>query len=1839
LWVERLEDRCTPSSAVFAETDLVSDLAGRAKFTDPNLVNPWGIAYAQNGPFWVSDNGSGNSTLYDGSGNVIPLVVAIPPPNGSPPGTLGTPTGVAFNSHGLAFKASQFVFASEDGTISGWNGGAQAFLEVDRSSVGAVYKGLDIGVDSTNRTLLYAANFRAGTIDVFDQNFQPAIVPGGFKDGSIPAGFAPFDIQNLGGLLYVTYALQDAARHDDLPGPGNGFVDVFNTDGQLLKQLVAQGPLNSPWGLAIAPTTYGPFSNALLVGNFGDGHINAFDPTSGAFLGQFVDNKSIAITIDGLWGLKFGNNGQAGTADTLYFTAGLNNEADGLFGTLALSVVPTGSTTQISSAPLLAQFGETVTLTATVTSQTGVGTPTGQVTFTDGVTVLGSATLIVDPHTGLDQATLQVSTLAVGMHTINATYGGDTNFSGSDSLGAPADVAVVPADTTTTVSAVPSAIDVGQSVTLTAVVSAVAPGAGIPTGTVTFQDGGLVLGSGTLDAGGTATLSVSNLAVGSHSLNAVYATDGNYNSSNSTAAPAAVTVNPDVSLPGLPLPADTVGIAYDQTLTASGGTGAITLTVSNVAGPTGGLNIPANGVNSLDITGTPTTAGTVTFTLTAVDTVGGVATQDYSLPINPQVSLDPTTLPMGEVQVAYNSTITALGGTGNKTLTVTNITGAVPGLNIPLNGTDTLTLSGTPTAAGLVMFTLTATDTLGATSQLGYTVTINPPISLPGSPLPADTVGVTYDQTLAASGGTGAIALTISNVAGPTGGLNIPANATNGFDISGTPTTAGTVTFTLTAVDTLGGVATQDYSLPINPAVSLDPATLPMGEVQVAYNSTITALGGTGSKTLAVTNITGAVPGLNIPLNGTDTLTLSGTPTTAGLVSFTLTATDTLGALSQTQYSIPITALSLTPAVLPNGAAGVPYSQTLTASGGVGNKALVVSNVTGVVTGLSIPGGGTNTLTVAGTPIGTGTITFTLTATDANSQSLAANYSLTVVGGAPAKVIFATGPQALQAGQPSGVITLELHDGFDNVAAAGAGGVVLSLATDSAHGTFLDTASNPLATPPQVTFSAGATSASFKYEDTTAGTPTLSATGGFSATQQEGVTAAHASRLVFAVATQGVASGFIPITINATDPFGNIDHTYNGMTALALTGNAIGGRPLAQTVIPMVDGTCTFDKCGLGVPGNYALIANSTDPLAPASSPVHVIAAPKFRITLAPATSGQSGVGQKFNATVTAVVKGAAETNYLGAVHFTSSDPLAVLPKDYQFQPGDNGSKTFTVIFNTAGKQTVTATDVSLKTATGTSSAFIVSNFAIVLDHFLVAGLPSTSVSGVPHVVTITAANVAGQTVPTFTGTVQVTSSDPACPPTPLTFTAADKGIKHIAIALMTPGPQSVSALGAGKSGIAPNINVVSPAMHLGISLASLKFAAGDPVTLTVVGLTQSGKADPLFADTLQVTTSDTQAHILPQLIVGGVEKYTIMFTTAGTQTITVTDVSRPGITGHVVRARVNPGQAARLGVSGFPIVALASTPQRVTVTALDAFGNRVVNGFADTVQIAGQTYTFKPGEYGKHAFAIALPAGLQTLSAVDATSAGVQTGTEANLTVVDAAVALALDPTNPAAQALIVIAPPRGTIVITPVDAAGTSVTVTVNGKAAPGGPFAPTGHIIVFGQAASSTVRVAANGQGATVSVPVLMFAGTGNSLLSAAGSSAGAVLVGGPGRDTLIGGSGRTILIGGGGIDNLQAGTADTILIGGSTTYDANVIALAALLAEWSRTDVDYAQRLQDLSTGGGQNATFVLNSATLRADRPGNQLTGGSGKDWFWLTYVAGAIDRINAYQPGEVAAYE
>jgi uncharacterized protein (TIGR03118 family) len=330
------------SPSTYTQHNLVSDGFVTADHNDPNLVNAWGVAFNPFGFVWVANNHTQTSTLYDGSGNVQTLVVAIPTPSAD---SGGSPTGIVFNgssgfvvTKGAVSGPSRFLFATEDGVIAGWApnvDGTHAIVAVNNSTAtGAIYKGLALSAGGSGQ-LLYATDFHNGKVDVFTSTFAPATLPtGAFTDSHLPSGYAPFGIQAINGDIFVTYAKQDVDREEEVTGSGRGFVNAYDPNGRLLNRVAWRGALNAPWGIAQAPAGFGLFSNALLIANFGDGRINAYDPIFNIFLGTLRGPDHHTIQIEGLWGIAFGNGLSNQPVNTLFFAAGPDDEAHGLYGRL-----------------------------------------------------------------------------------------------------------------------------------------------------------------------------------------------------------------------------------------------------------------------------------------------------------------------------------------------------------------------------------------------------------------------------------------------------------------------------------------------------------------------------------------------------------------------------------------------------------------------------------------------------------------------------------------------------------------------------------------------------------------------------------------------------------------------------------------------------------------------------------------------------------------------------------------------------------------------------------------------------------------------------------------------------------------------------------------------------------------------------------------------------------------------------------------------------------------------------------------------------------------------------------------------------------------------------------------------------------------------------------------------------------------------------------------------------------------------------------------------------------------------------------------------------------------
>jgi uncharacterized protein (TIGR03118 family) len=339
--VAALQAAAGPPGGDYTVTPLVSDIPGAAPLTDPDLVNGWGLARSATSPWWVADNGpdpsTSKSTLYTGAGAKVPLTVHV----------LGGPTGAVFagvaGNFPIATSTSttpgpaSFIFATEAGDIRAWRGGTTALVAPTTGiAAGAVFKGLAIAQPTAGNPLLYAADFHNAQVDVFDGAWQNVTPAGAFVDPNLPDGFAPFGIQTIGSDIFVTYGKQDADAHDEVDGQSLGFVDEYDLQGNLIARVAQRGQLNGPWGLAMAPTSFGRFAGDLLVGNFGDGQINAYAEGNGGWHhdGTLRSPDGGKLVIDRLWALEFGNAGSNGDPNTLFFTAGPNDESDGLFGTI-----------------------------------------------------------------------------------------------------------------------------------------------------------------------------------------------------------------------------------------------------------------------------------------------------------------------------------------------------------------------------------------------------------------------------------------------------------------------------------------------------------------------------------------------------------------------------------------------------------------------------------------------------------------------------------------------------------------------------------------------------------------------------------------------------------------------------------------------------------------------------------------------------------------------------------------------------------------------------------------------------------------------------------------------------------------------------------------------------------------------------------------------------------------------------------------------------------------------------------------------------------------------------------------------------------------------------------------------------------------------------------------------------------------------------------------------------------------------------------------------------------------------------------------------------------------
>jgi len=543
----------------------------------PSLVNPWAIAGLPGQPFFIADSGAGLVSVHDSAG-VQAGSLGLSVPSGDI--SRATPTGIASdgnNIFGPADARFQFVVVTQDGTISGFsivNGNIPtgAMLARDDSAAGAVYTALALLHPDCCAPFAAVANFNDGLIHTFISSFDLLAGPGSFHDPNLPAGYAPYGMQVIGNQLFITYAVQDAAKRDPVIGAGNGVVDVFDLEGNFARRFATGGTLNAPWGVTLASANFGPFSNAILISNFGDGTISAFDPATGNFLGQLKDGDGNTISNPGIRGLAFRADGFA-DPNTLFFTAGNNSGQGGLFGAITTGLVSSTS----ASAPATPINSNTM-VTATVAAGPGnPGTPTGTVSVVDGGNPRGTAP-VVD-----GVATLSLTLTGVGVHAMEVQYSGDATFLPSSSQ---AEAQVTGLATTITLAA-PATVAHGSPVTMTATVNSTG---GTPTGNIMFHDGNAGLGSAELNAGGVASLTVSTFAAGTHSLTASFAGAGTFAGSTSATVITDVSAAPDFAVAANPssvtvVPGQSAPVMV--TVTPAGGfTSNVTLSCSSVPGIT-----------------------------------------------------------------------------------------------------------------------------------------------------------------------------------------------------------------------------------------------------------------------------------------------------------------------------------------------------------------------------------------------------------------------------------------------------------------------------------------------------------------------------------------------------------------------------------------------------------------------------------------------------------------------------------------------------------------------------------------------------------------------------------------------------------------------------------------------------------------------------------------------------------------------------------------------------------------------------------------------------------------------------------------------------------------------------------------------------------------------------------------------------------------------------------------------------------------------------------------------------------------------------------------------------
>jgi uncharacterized protein (TIGR03118 family) len=597
----------TPKAAAqtvaYRQTNLASSVPNTANNLAPGLVNPWGIGFLTGQPFFIAENKGGHVTALDATGfGATPGAFTIPNAAGT---GFDSPTGIVADQNSFFGDRSvvkPFIVVTEEGGIFTWgpdaNGNLPQQATLRRRIASEVYKGAAILNSAQASPALAVTAFNHGIIETFLPGFAQVALAGSFTDPTLPPGFAPFGIQVISNQVFVTYALQDAAKHDPVPGAGNGVVSIFDMDGNFVKRFATGGALNAPWGVVKASANFGPFSNDILIGNVGDGTITAFDPANGHFVGVLQDGDGFEITDAGLHGLAFRADG-FGDPNTLYFTSQVSAETDGLFGAITPGLV---STIRVSAPN--GNINVNVTITASVAAGPGnAGSPTGTVSFLDGNVPLKPVPLVNG------SASLSTFFTTAGIHSITAQYSGDRTFLPRQEV-TPLQITGI---ATTSTLVAPADASPGATLVLSATVSSAG---GIPTGHVNFLDGTTNLGTATLNSAGGGFLRTDTLSAGRHSLSVAYAGDGQFDVSTSAAVTLDIT-NPDFSIGAAPSTASVIAGRSTQfmlTVTPAGGfANSVTFSCAPVSGIACSFNpaavTPGNGPASTTLT--VTTSATV----------------------------------------------------------------------------------------------------------------------------------------------------------------------------------------------------------------------------------------------------------------------------------------------------------------------------------------------------------------------------------------------------------------------------------------------------------------------------------------------------------------------------------------------------------------------------------------------------------------------------------------------------------------------------------------------------------------------------------------------------------------------------------------------------------------------------------------------------------------------------------------------------------------------------------------------------------------------------------------------------------------------------------------------------------------------------------------------------------------------------------------------------------------------------------------------------------------------------------------------------------------------------